>query len=109
MIFPHVLTVVRDSFAAPNDDWNQPVAGSPTTFDVRGFLQSRAGREVRQANDQGAVASTHVAYLLPGADVTPADRLAFEGDTYQVRFVADARGLGGVAYRRADLFLVTTQ
>lgn len=109
MNYPHTLTIVRGTTTGSPDEWNQPTAGTPTETDVRGFLQTRAGSEIRQANDQGAVASTHVAYVPPGTDITTNDRLRFDGATYQVRFVADGRGLRGTAYRRADLFQVTPQ
>lgn len=111
MNYPHNLVVVRDTFASPeegNTDWNQPVAEVPTLeTHVRGFLQSRSGQEVRQANDAGAVGSTHVAYLPAGTDIQASDRVRFGTETYEVRLVADGRGLTRTAYRRADLYLVS--
>lgn len=106
----HDLVVVRDTFAPANDGYNQPVPTGASETHLRGFLQSRAGREMRQANDAGAVASTHVAFFDAGADVVSSDRLydaAVPTDVYEVRWIAAVHGPRRTHHLRADLNLVT--
>lgn len=105
----HDLVVVRPTYSATLSDYNQPVATGTAETHLRGFLQSRNGRELRQANDVGAVASTHVAFFAPGADITAADKLydaAVPGEVYQVRDVAVVNAPGRRHHIRADLNLV---
>jgi len=81
--FVHQLEIQRSTAGAP-DDYNHPTQTWATIATVQGLVQPKDSVEVAQLNQAGAVASDHSIYLPATTDVDEADRLIYQGDTYQV-------------------------
>lgn len=63
----HPLAIVTPVAAAPasDDEYGQPVAGTPEVVTVSGMVQPKTAREIAQANQAGAEHSDHTIFLLP--------------------------------------------
>src|SRR3954470_13610144 len=63
----HPLAIVTPVQAAPasDDEYGQPVAGTPAVVKVNGMVQPKTARELAQVNQAGAEFSDHTIYLLP--------------------------------------------
>lgn len=63
----HPLAIVTPAAATPtsDDEYGQPVAGTPDVDLVNGMVQPKTAREIAQVNQAGAEFSDHTIFLLP--------------------------------------------
>ena len=92
MDLPHTLTIQRSTDGAI-DDRGVAAQTWADLAEVRGWVQPKSARELAQLSQAGPVTSTHSVYLWL-TDVTAADRLVYDGDTYQVTGIIDEAGVG---------------
>lgn len=100
MMLVHSLTIER-STADALDDYGQPAMTFATLATVRGLVQPKSAREKAQANQAGAVLSEFSIYVLLTTDLRSADRIVYDGATYQIDGI-ERRAYGGLAHQKAD-------
>jgi hypothetical protein len=61
----HPLAIVTPVPTASDDEYGQPVAGTPDVEYVNGMVQPKTAREIAQTNQAGAEFSDHTIFLLP--------------------------------------------
>ena len=83
----HSLAIVAPTDGGTVDDYNQPVAGTPTTTLVSGFLFPRRADEVAQANQAGAMVADHDVVFVERT-IPDEGYIRFEpddGDRYEIQ------------------------
>jgi len=100
----HVITIERASDGAL-DDRGVAAQTYATLATARAWVQPKQAREMAQLSQAGPVVSTHSIYVDPSADITEADRVVFDGDTYQIDGKRDEAGYGH--HFKLDAHLVT--
>lgn len=61
----HPLAIVTPVPTASDDEYGQPVPGTPEVVQVAGMVQPKTAREIAQSNQAGAEFSDHTIFLLP--------------------------------------------
>lgn len=89
----HTITVQRAAAGAV-DDRGIPAQTWSTLATAQAWVQPKSSREMERLSQGGAVVSTHSIYVEPSSAVTPADRISFDGKTYQIDGIRDEAGLG---------------
>lgn len=66
-LLTHSLAIVTPTTPDPDNvtEWGQPVAGTPTTEQVKGLVEPRTATEVALTTQGGAPVSDHTIFLLP--------------------------------------------
>ena len=100
----HTITIERASDGAA-DDRGVPAQTWAPSSTAQAWVQPKSARELMQLSQGGPVASTHSIYVDPNADVTEADRIVFDGSTYQIDGIRDEAGYGH--HFKVDAHLVT--
>ena len=104
-MFVHSLVIERAT-AGALDDYGQPSQTWATSSTVRGLVQPKSSREKAQANQAGAVLSEFSIYVPLATDLHAADRVVYDGATYQIDGI-EQRAYGGLAHQKADASRVT--
>ena len=105
MMLVHSLVIERATAGAP-DDYGQPSSTFSTLATVRGLVQPKSAREKAQANQAGVVVSEFSIYVPAATDLDEADRIVYDGATYQIECI-ERRAYGGLAHLKADASRVT--
>jgi len=84
------VTIQRATEGARND-YGIPTQTFATLATVDGWLQPQSRRLRDEASSGGAVAEGAICFMLP-TDVTEADRLVVDGETYDIDSVINAAG-----------------
>lgn len=82
MIFPHTVTIHRpaaatDAYGDPSVDWNDS-----TSTTSAAWVQPRTSSE--DNDNRAAISSGWMVFLPDGTDVHAADRVVWDGRTYEV-------------------------
>lgn len=83
----HRIAIVAPTASGGTDDYNQPIAGEPSTTVLDGFLYPLSAREIAQANEAGAVIGDHDV-IVPLREVPDAGFVRFDPDDgvrYRIR------------------------
>lgn len=83
----HSLAIVEPTDSGDVDDYNQPVAGTPTTALVSGFLYPKRADEIGQANEAGALVADHDVIFVERT-IPKSGYIRFEpddGDRYEIQ------------------------
>ena len=91
MRLPHSVTIQRSSDGS-DDDRGVAVQTWATLAVTPAFVQPKSAKELAQLSQSGPVTATHTIYLYP-TDITEADRIAYDGLTYELDGIRDEAGL----------------
>ena len=83
----HSLAIVAPTDSGDVDDYGQPVAGTPTTTTLQGFLFPRRAEEREQANEAGAMVADHDVIFVERT-IPDAGYIRFhpdDGDRYEIQ------------------------
>lgn len=91
----HAVSVLRFADLGTEDDWNVPEQEWATVAtDLAALVQHRRGLEVPTPNHAGPAIAQAVIFMLPDADVTEKDAIAWNGEEWSVLQVRNAGGVG---------------
>ena len=79
----HELVHVSTPPTGDDDEYGQPVPGTPVETTIRGLVQPRTVREMADSRSVGAEIADHVIYLLP-MSLSAADHFLYDGDRYDI-------------------------
>lgn len=104
-MFVHTIDVQRATSGA-GDDYNQPGMTWATIATVKGLVEPKSSIEVAQLNQAGATVTDHSIFLPSTTDVREADRLLYQGETYQIEGL-ERRAYGRLRHLKANARKVT--
>lgn len=79
----HTLTHVATPEGPTDDDYGQPVPGTPVTATVRGLVQPKSVREIADTRSAGAALSDHTIFLEP-MTLSAADHFLYGTDRLEI-------------------------
>lgn len=105
--FVHRLELQRSTPGAV-DDYNHPTLTWATIATVDGLVQPKNVDELNQANQGGPVTSDHSIFLPANTDIAEADRLVWNGETYEIDGI-ERRQYGQLRHLKLNATKVTPQ
>jgi hypothetical protein len=100
----HRVVLSTPTVIVDEDDYNQPVAGTPETVTLAGFLYPTSSREQAQANQAGATVADYQLVLALREDPPEGSWVHLEPDDGQ-RY--EVQGTARHAYGRDPLLVVS--
>lgn len=79
----HELVHVATPLSGTDDEYGQPVPGTPVQTTIRGLVQPRTVREMADSRSIGSEIADHVIFLLP-MRLSSADHFVYDGDRYDI-------------------------
>lgn len=79
----HTLTHVATPPSGIDDDYGQPIPGTPVETELRGLVQPRSVREMADTRSAGADIGDHVIFLFP-MTLSPADHFLYAGARFDI-------------------------
>lgn len=99
----HILDVYRNN-PVTNDEYGQPVQNYTLLRTIYGRLVALNGKEIMK--DGVSVISNHKLFTMT-ADLTEADQIKFQGETFNILFVKPCVGQSAIHHYELDLLKVS--